>query len=977
MGMVVQHNMQAMNSQRMLNVNTQAQAKSTEKLSSGYRINRAADDAAGLAISEKMRKQMRGLDRASTNAQDGVSAVQTAEGALGEVQDMLQRMNELAVQAANGTNSESDRSAIQNEIDQLTTEIDRVSETTKFNETYLLKGDRLQTRQVSYAFNNNFETKAASANMYADGASGMHIGGNDLQGNAWSDGTGIEFVKGAKQDDQNAIAKALRDQGVTVTYHSEYADPTNGSDEGSVKNGYTLTLNGDAAQKYNVVTVDPGTFTTGKAGETDGLAKNDDGTLKNIATFAIQDKNGNNIAMIKVGGANMESADKTNKDKTQSSILTAESVTAAKNENEISQYFDKDGNKISQNALGSYYSLTSGGTAQADGADTTSAAKALNVTNPAVNDDDVLTYSDQKWRNSAGEEVNLKDYGITAADLGDDIKTGQTIHYTAPKEAFGEVDDPTHASMYDLTDVGNKYKGGKDITVTYLSKVESDGIKAGTADGLDELEAQGVYDTSKAAAAATTTITYTAAKAVDGDGTLVKTESTRDPDTKLWSNGSHVNTSEKANALVSTAEFTYTKAKVTTDANKAQIAINDDALLKDIQAVADAGLLTFKATAIDADTGYATEGVWTDKDGHEVDVSKVLDTSKYATEDMKDGETLQITAGTWKMKTHDLEGNEVERDSVNLSDYGLELKDTAKQSDAYSASGAATISIEAGKWTAAEEGGSTYESYGADSINTNARMQTYGVKLTEGLPSDGENITLNAAEWYIDGDTSKSSYSAGSDGSAETQLGIKSTTNQASSVLSKGGDTVTIHAKVDSAATLDAGSADGIKVRADSQRVFDAVGNETTLDVRSVSAKRDVKGDLSLKLHVGADATSNNQIQVNIADMSAKSLGVNGMKIDGADDTNARNAIETIKEALKKVSDQRASLGAAQNRLEHTINNLDNVVENTTAAESRIRDTDMAEEMVTYSKNNILAQAGQSMLAQANQSTQGVLSILG
>jgi len=138
--MVVQHNMQAANANRMLNVTTSAQSKSTEKLSSGYKINRAADDAAGLTISEKMRKQIKGLDRASTNAQDGVSAVQTAEGALTEVHSMLQRMNELAVQSANGTNSETDRKAIQAEVDQLSTEIDRVSETTKFNETYLLKG---------------------------------------------------------------------------------------------------------------------------------------------------------------------------------------------------------------------------------------------------------------------------------------------------------------------------------------------------------------------------------------------------------------------------------------------------------------------------------------------------------------------------------------------------------------------------------------------------------------------------------------------------------------------------------------------------------------------------------------------------------------------------------------------------------------------------------------------------------------------
>ncbi len=140
--MVVQHNLTAMNSNRMLGLTTASQAKSTEKLSSGYKINRAADDAAGLSISEKMRKQIRGLTQASANAQDGISAVQTAEGALTEVHDMLQRMNELAVKAANGTNSVDDRQNIQDEIDQLVTEIDRVAETTKFNETYLLKGDK-------------------------------------------------------------------------------------------------------------------------------------------------------------------------------------------------------------------------------------------------------------------------------------------------------------------------------------------------------------------------------------------------------------------------------------------------------------------------------------------------------------------------------------------------------------------------------------------------------------------------------------------------------------------------------------------------------------------------------------------------------------------------------------------------------------------------------------------------------------------
>ena len=138
--MVVQHNLTAMNSQRMLNVTTGAQAKSTEKLSSGYKINRAADDAAGLSISEKMRRQIRGLTQASANASDGISCVQTAEGALNEVQDMLQRMNELAVKGENGTLTSTDRSYIASEVSQLMSEIDRVKQTTTFNEKSLLDG---------------------------------------------------------------------------------------------------------------------------------------------------------------------------------------------------------------------------------------------------------------------------------------------------------------------------------------------------------------------------------------------------------------------------------------------------------------------------------------------------------------------------------------------------------------------------------------------------------------------------------------------------------------------------------------------------------------------------------------------------------------------------------------------------------------------------------------------------------------------
>ena len=164
MGMIVKHNLTAMNSNRMLGITTSSQAKATEKLSSGYKINRAADDAAGLAISEKMRKQIRGLTQASLNAQDGISAVQTADGALNEVHDMIQRLTELTVKAANGTLSVSDRAAVQNEVDQLIMEIDRVSTTTKFNETYLLRGSNGGTMgKLSYNL-----AEAALTDAFAD-----------------------------------------------------------------------------------------------------------------------------------------------------------------------------------------------------------------------------------------------------------------------------------------------------------------------------------------------------------------------------------------------------------------------------------------------------------------------------------------------------------------------------------------------------------------------------------------------------------------------------------------------------------------------------------------------------------------------------------------------------------------------------------------------------------------------------------------
>ncbi len=483
--MVVQHNMQAMNANRMLNVTTSQQSKATEKLSSGYKINRAADDAAGLSISEKMRKQIKGLDQASSNAQDGVSAVQTAEGALTEVHSMLQRMNELATQAANGTNSKSDRDSIQDEIDQLTTEIDRVSETTKFNETYLLKG--------------------------------------------------------------------------------------NGEKQTKVLNGH------DAGVDYKSF-VDGETF----------------------ATMTVTIKAGSSV---KVAGKN--------------------------------------------------YNITED------------------------------TYANK-------------------ANAKDSLATIKTAISGAAKE--------------------------KTVTIngtTYTSKEVADPLNA-----------------------AKKTVVFDA-----GTGT------------------------------------TYTGAELA-----AQI-----------------------------------------KDGDIVNSDLIGDTNDHV--------------------ARDYENKDSNLDAVTVA---------SKVAD--------------------------------------AMLQANNIGVTDGqyakyaVPANDKGVNIANTDDY-------------------------------KFTLTKG------------------------------KATFDKA--------------------LSFGLHVGADADMTNKITVDVDSMSAAGLGVKGLNVSDDSGTAATYAIDAIADAISKVSAQRSSLGAVQNRLEHTIANVDNVVENTTSAESRIRDTDMAETMVEYSKNNILAQAGQSMLAQANQSNQGVLSLLG
>jgi len=288
--MVVQHNLQAMNSNRMLGITQGQIAGSTEKLSSGYQINRAADNAAGLSISEKMRKQIRGLDQASTNAEDGISCVQTAEGAMAEVQEMLQRMNELCVQAANGTNSMTDRQYIQDEIDQLVDEIDRVAETSKFNETYLLKGDEangkinkyITSYSMTYALNSEANINKngpkhkvnyrGQNNLYIVSTS-IHKGNSSMHLTATKIGNGDDITDymAAKEGAPNKAGAVLSASyqafvAVELNYQVEsgYGGDVYSAMEEADKSKVTL-VKGKADEEYNIDLSTDGTSSTVRA----------------------------------------------------------------------------------------------------------------------------------------------------------------------------------------------------------------------------------------------------------------------------------------------------------------------------------------------------------------------------------------------------------------------------------------------------------------------------------------------------------------------------------------------------------------------------------------------------------------------------------------------------------------------------------------------------------------------------------------
>ena len=404
--MIVQHNITAMNANRMLGMTTNSLSKSTEKLSSGYRINRAADDAAGLTISEKMRKQIRGLDQASTNAEDGVSAVQTAEGALTEVHSMLQRMNELAVQASNGTNSQSDRQAIQDEISQLTTEIDRVAETTKFNETYLLKG--------------------------GDGKKEVTMKGHDagLKGTLTDGATKATF----------SLEKGALDAGKKVTIGGkEYTIGAEAKDgqalvDAKAADGNKITVNG----KEYIYKTDKWTDGTNAVKVGTGAT---DGEIKIGAGDTVSD--GNKTLTVMTDAKNTDgTAGKDEIDDTDSSVITAKkAIELMKNE------------LLAANKIGVDDDSTPAVTVEAPTAYDAAKATAFTITKGNAKVADRLSFnlhvgSDADMTNKIGvniETMNSSYLGIKGLNVADDSGNAATYAIDAIADAVAKVSEQRSA----------------------------------------------------------------------------------------------------------------------------------------------------------------------------------------------------------------------------------------------------------------------------------------------------------------------------------------------------------------------------------------------------------------------------------------------------------------------------------------------------------------------------------------------------
>jgi len=833
--MIINHNLPGANAISRMNTNAATASKSMQKLSSGLRINGASDDAAGLAISEKMRGQIRGLDQASANSQDGISMIQTAEGALSETHSILQRMRELAVQSANDTNVAVDRGEIQKEMDQLTKEVSRISNNTEFNTQKLINGGITDSGVGSATFHVGANA-GQNINLSINAMDAKSLGITRDVSTSTVDGNSNAAKVASVSSDSVDVTKSLADGKYQVKVEGIAAGATTATDaRGNVIDDL---VSGTATADTNITLTytDHGTSATNVGATALGAATDFD-TATSITV------NGKSVALTAVKALGADYVANT----TAGSQAAANALKA-----DLSAVFGND--KFNVTADASFKltitNLTTGSDSKVDltGSNTTSAG--------------LLGFNNTVLTGTNGAATGgVKDWVATGSIGGVVSPTNNTVN--------GVTIDISQAPANAVAGDKLTIKGFKDATVS-AQLMTGTGAGAGVpyfaqSNGAAAVVAPGTAGATVGTATANTNITLT----------------------------------YQAAATVATA----------TAAATAMGASAADTLGFDIGAGgSNANGITVKMD----NTGSGTANVSAEWD--------------------KDSNTITIKLGS--TQANNTAAN-IQSAMRTLGTAGVITKD-----DGSTVNLAASIVTGAGTWT------------GAGSLSADAHGQT----------TFKGGVTAKTASWVASGDLTGSYTVATTVGATVNGLSIDfakitgapvngETVKITANVTSKIGDAVTIDKKNGGSYVLgDTNSLGQAKVTFSAGQ---ATVGQSTVDIRTDVASAAVKQ---------TDGTMSNATAVGGLDVSTQA--------------KASASITTLQTAIEKVSSERSKLGAYQNRLEHTIANLGTSSENLTSAESRIRDVDMAKEMSTFSKNNILSQAAQAMLAQANQQPQQVLQLL-
>ena len=938
MSMVIQHNIPALQTYNIVNNTSNALQKSIAKLSSGLRINSAADDAAGLAISEKMRSQIRGLDRAVANTQDGISLIQTAEGALSETHSILQRMRELSVQAANDTLTQQDRSYIQEEIDQLKTEVTRIGNTTQFNKKKLLNGD--------------------SAGLWSS---------SDMETKAIING-------GLREIDQFGQKKSIEgNYKIRVT-----ADPGQGevqkSDIMTIKHENVLTnVSINAPLGVKDVLVDqmtPGRYSVDVTnnGNTAGTA---------AAQFT---------GTYDVGGTRYSATVGTAASGAVANVVYGTTPTAANNiaANGSATYTislgDTELGAITVNATAA--TTVNAGVLFTDSGSTTTftvsgrdavlaKAREMGVDISATTATDIIDL--KKFGNGNFGDLKIE---VTAASNNDWIgatNSGVTPTPAAATESIKPTDVFTLAAGNNITknasvlfevtgiDAANNTvtlkatgammdKNGNNTTATVDNLV----LVAGTKTNLNELFGIAV-DNAAGNAANNPGITLNAGQigALSTDSKFVVNFT---PGAAATNDGSYVITGDIDTTWEdgwSGGVFAGKKPQYTlTTANLKDTELN----FKNYILNEKSGDVTQGTITVVTDSSFAGSGAAGTKRTLASFTNNYIGKTANGDVRLRDLDKFWNSEGV--MMLDDAKKLTLNQGDGKTADVMLYANDTLDEV-ATKINNAIATGLGQSKYVDDASKFATFVSAGS-SLTSEAVPGTFVIRSV--VPGADGEITFSGDQGIIDALSLNTIQD-----SKETTYSVDVLDEHSGKVIAQGVKTTgnVLHGVIHENVDVEFGALKGVDAKwSDSLKkyTYTAKTTESTLHL----------ADNTTVLQIGAN--EGEDLGMNIGDMRAHALGLDGVNVMSHD--RAARSITVIDNAIDKVSTQRANLGAYQNRLEYTANNLTTASENLTSAESRIRDADMAREMMNFTKLNIMLQAGNSMLAQANQQPQNVLSLI-